>query len=79
MRWTIDNKRLLSCGSDGYILNWDLIKCELLEEVYTPGVSYLDIAISQDGKFVYAVGNDGLIKEIVEGNVIMSYNFEYLL
>ena len=46
-------------------------KGELVHQVETPGVSYLDIALSADGKFTYAVGDDGLIKEISEGIVIL--------
>lgn len=69
MQWTIDDKRLVTCGIDGYILTWDIIKGELMGEIVTPGVCYLDIAVPGDGKVIYAVGDDGLIKEIVDGTV----------
>ncbi|EEB15712.1 conserved hypothetical protein [Pediculus humanus corporis] len=70
VNWTLDNKKLVSCGADGLILFWDMNKGELVHQVETPGVSYLDIALSADGKFTYAVGDDGLIKEISEGIII---------
>ncbi|KAK6624804.1 hypothetical protein RUM44_011668 [Polyplax serrata] len=70
MQWTIDDKRLVTCGIDGYILTWDIIKGELMGEIVTPGVCYLDIAVPGDGKVIYAVGDDGLIKEIVDGTIM---------
>lgn len=70
MIWGHEDKKIVSCGSDGSIMIWDIIKGELIGEVNTPGVCYLDIAMSSDGRNIYAVGNDGRLKEIIGSTVI---------
>ena len=38
-------------------------------EIFTKSCSYNDVAMSNDGKSVYAVGTDMMLKEIVDSQV----------
>ena len=67
--WTPDDKKLLSCGQEGAVYEWDMTIAKRIGEVVNKGISYWDCSITSDGKFIYAVGNDGLLKEITESNV----------
>lgn len=67
--WTPDDKKLVSCGQEGAVYEWDMTFAKRIGEVVNKGISYSDCNITSDGKFIYAVGNDGLLKEITESNV----------
>lgn len=45
-----------------------------MNDVITKHCEYLGLATTQDGKMVYGVGTDGLLKEINNGEVGHSLN-----
>lgn len=71
LKWTLEDKKLVSCGSDGAIYEWDIITGKKMNEIITHGVSYWDCSVTSDGKFIYVVGDDGFLKEINGSRVII--------
>lgn len=69
MVWSSDDKTLVSCSEDGSVIEWNIVLGKKKGEVVTEGISYTDCAISSDGKIIYAVGSDGLLREISESTV----------
>lgn len=67
--WTRDDRKLVSCGVEGAVYEWDLATGNRIGEIVEKGTSFWKCAVTPEGKYVYAVGNDGLLKEITESNV----------
>lgn len=67
--WTPDDRKLVSCGVEGAVYEWDLATGDRIGEIVEKGTSFWECAVTPDGKYVYAVGNDGLLKEITDSNV----------
>ncbi|KAL0279228.1 UNVERIFIED_CONTAM: hypothetical protein PYX00_000834 [Menopon gallinae] len=75
MVWSADDKKLVSCSDDGFVLEWDMVLGKKIGEVHTDGIAYTDCAITSDGKFIYAVGSDGILREITESLIIRTIEF----
>lgn len=67
--WVPNDRSLFSCGSDGAVYEWNMFNGNRIHDVVTKKCEYLGITATQDGKMLYAVGSDGLIKEIHYGEV----------
>ncbi|XP_054279032.1 cilia- and flagella-associated protein 57-like [Macrosteles quadrilineatus] len=68
--WTPDDRSLFSCGSDGAIYEWNTYDGTRANDVITKQCDYMGLATSQDGKLVYGVGSDGLLKEINNAEIL---------
>lgn len=69
MIWTAEDKKLVSCGAEGAIYEWDMTNFKRIGEVVHKDISYWDIALHSSGTLIYAVGSDDLLKEIQSSNV----------
>lgn len=76
--WTPDDRSLFSCGSDGAIYEWNTYDGTRANDVITKQCDYMGLATSQDGKLVYGVGSDGLLKEINNAEVYISGHQLYI-
>ncbi|KAF0306764.1 Cilia- and flagella-associated protein 57 [Amphibalanus amphitrite] len=70
LRWAPSDNRLVSCGMEGAIYEWDLQLCRRCGENVLRGCNYFSTAVSPDAKTIYAVGSDKMIKEVSDSQVI---------
>ena len=67
--WTSDDRKLFSCGTDGALYEWEMYNGQRVGDVITKDCKYTGIASTHDGKMVYGIGTDGLLKEICNAEV----------
>ncbi|CAK4695392.1 unnamed protein product [Aphanomyces euteiches] len=75
--WKNDDRKLVSCGSDGSIFQWDLRSAVKVGEGHThPRCNYSNLCSSTDANLVFATGTDGTLKEIdiVAGTPRLEHN-----
>ncbi|KAJ3214944.1 Cilia- and flagella-associated protein 57 [Dinochytrium kinnereticum] len=63
--WSLDDSRLTSCGLDGNIIDWNLNGLRKEGEVGCRNVLLSSVCFTGDAKVVFAVGSDGVIKDIL--------------
>lgn len=64
-----DDKKLISCGLDGAVYEWDMNNFKRTGEIVNKGISYNDIAVHSNGNTIYAVSSENCVKEIRGSNV----------
>ncbi|KAJ3295034.1 Cilia- and flagella-associated protein 57 [Borealophlyctis nickersoniae] len=67
--WSPDDTRLVTCGIDGAVYDWNVRTLKREGEVVQKGNVFGGAAYTGDMKLVYAVGSDGNIKEIENGHI----------
>jgi WD40 repeat protein len=60
--WNKDDSRLVSAGTDGAVYTWDLTAYKRDSENILKSCSYTSAVCSPDGKTIYAVGSDKMLK-----------------
>jgi WD40 repeat protein len=71
--FTPDDGCLVSAGSDGAVYTWNMKLMKRENEHILKSCSYFDAVCSPNGKVMYAVGNDKMIKEISESIVTKEF------
>ncbi|KAJ3198976.1 Cilia- and flagella-associated protein 57 [Entophlyctis luteolus] len=69
LHWTPDDMLLVSSGSDGAVYSWNVLESKRESEYILKNCSFTSAVCSSDGKSLYAVGNDRLLKEITDSAV----------
>lgn len=72
--WSADDSHITTAGMDGAIYEWRLRDFKRERETVHKGCSYTSVAVSPDGRFTYACGSDGKLKELEEGTVQHEYD-----
>jgi len=67
IRWSADDNKLVSCGMDGAIYEWNMFTYKRDGEFILKSCSYTCVSLSPDCRTIYAVGSDKTIKEIYDG------------
>lgn len=67
--WSDDDSRLVSCGMDGAVYEWDTLTSKRESECVLKTCMYTSIATSPDAKVIFAVGTDSTLKEIQDHHV----------
>lgn len=67
--WNADDSKLISCGTDGAVYEWNLSSGKRETECVLKSCSYYSVTISPDGKCIFAVGSDQTLKEIADSLV----------
>ena len=67
--WSMDDSRLVSCGQDGAVYEWNTLSSKRESESVLKTCSYTSVAMSSDGKIFFAVGTDRTLKEIQDCQV----------
>lgn len=60
--WSSDDTRIISCGMDGKIYDWNARTGKKEWEHDSIGVSFSSVCYSPDSKYVYALASDGVLK-----------------
>lgn len=69
IEWRPDDSRLVSCGMDGAVYEWNTQTAKRESESVLQSCSYTDVAFSADCKTILAVGTDLTLKEIQDCQV----------
>ena len=77
--WSADDNKIVSCGLDGAVYEWDTINGKRIGESVLKSCSYTSVAITPDGKTMFAVGSDKKLKEIADSQVGLSVSFSIFL
>lgn len=67
--WNADDSKLISCGTDGAVYEWNLSTGKRETECVLKSCSYNCVTISPDSKIIFAVGSDQTLKEIADSSV----------
>ena len=67
--WSSDDQRLVTCGVDGAVYEWDALTGRRLAENVLKSCSYNGVALTPDAKTTFAVGSDHTLKEISDSQV----------
>ncbi|XP_053484612.1 cilia- and flagella-associated protein 57 isoform X3 [Ictalurus furcatus] len=68
--WSTDDSRLVSCGMDGAVYEWNALSGQRESESVLKLCSYTGVALSPDTRSILAVGNDCTLKEIQDCQVL---------
>ncbi|XP_067892983.1 cilia- and flagella-associated protein 57 isoform X2 [Heterodontus francisci] len=68
--WNLDDSKLISCGMDGAVYEWNTLTGKRESECVLKTCSYADLCISPDSKTIFAVGSDRTLKEITDSQII---------
>lgn len=72
--WTSDDTRIVTCGVDGAVYEWDVLTGLRLAENVLKLCSYTGVALSPDAKTTFAVGSDHTLKEISDSQVSLYFH-----
>ena len=67
--WSQDDTKIISCGMDGAVYEWNVYTGKRDGESVLKSCSYTGVAVSPDGRTTYAVGSDKTLKEICDSQV----------
>ncbi|XP_074640882.1 cilia- and flagella-associated protein 57-like [Tubulanus polymorphus] len=68
--WSNDDAKIISCGMEGAVYEWDPLTGKRVGENVIKSCSYTGVAISPDGKNTFAVGSDKTLKEISDSQIL---------
>ena len=68
--WSADDAKIVSCGMDGAVYEWETSTGKRVGESVLKSCSYTSVAISPDGKKTYAVGSDKTLKEVADSQIL---------
>ncbi|XP_050501847.1 cilia- and flagella-associated protein 57 [Diabrotica virgifera virgifera] len=69
LAWSNDDTILASCGFEGAVYLWDVVKSTRIHETVIKSVQSRGIQLSRDGKNAFVVGHDGHVREYFSSNV----------
>lgn len=69
IEWSLDDSRLVSCGMDGAVYEWNTQTGKRESESVLKSCGYTGVAFSSDCKTFLAVGSDLTLKEIQDCQV----------
>ena len=67
--WSADDSKIVSCGMDGAVYEWDTASGKRIGESVLKSCSYTSVDITPDGKTTFAVGSDKSLKEVADSQV----------
>eukprot|EP00064_Thunnus_orientalis_P003706 superscaffoldBa00000314_g3717 len=70
IEWSLDDSRLVSCGMDGAVYEWNTQTGKRGSESVLKSCSYTDVAFSSDCRTILAVGTDLTLKEIQDCQIL---------
>ncbi|XP_069083885.1 cilia- and flagella-associated protein 57 [Pleurodeles waltl] len=78
--WSADDSKLVSCGMDGAVYEWNTLTGKRETECVLKTCSYTSVTITADAKTIFAVGSDQTLKEISDSQILRelpSYDVVY--
>ncbi|KAJ1543174.1 Cilia- and flagella-associated protein 57 [Cladochytrium tenue] len=63
--WSADDGRLVSCGLDGNVFDWNVRTLRKEAEYNCNGLLFSSVCFSPDSRLIYAVGSNGSIRQLL--------------
>ena len=76
--WSADDSKIVSCGMDGAVYEWETASGKRIGESVLKACSYTGVAVTSDGKTTFAVGSDKTLKEISDSQVCLMIGISYI-
>ena len=70
--WSADDSKIVSCGMDGAVYEWETATGKRVGESVLKSCSYTGVSVTPDGKTTFAVGSDKTLKEISDSQVCLT-------
>ncbi|CAH1775033.1 unnamed protein product [Owenia fusiformis] len=70
VQWSADDSKIISCGMDGAVYEWNSFDGKRVGESVLKSCSYTSVAVTPDGKTTFAVGSDRTLKEIADSQIL---------
>ena len=67
--WSQDDSKIISCGMDGAVYEWNVTSYKREGESVLKSCSYTGVSVSPDSRTTFAVGSDRTLKEICDSQV----------
>ncbi|KAL5113105.1 Cilia and flagella-associated protein 57 [Taenia crassiceps] len=77
--WSTDDNKLISCGMDGAVYEWNPYTGKRVNENVMKSCSYSCVTATEDAKITYAVGSDRKLKEITDSAITLEVESEDML
>ncbi|KNC99492.1 uncharacterized protein SPPG_04888 [Spizellomyces punctatus DAOM BR117] len=77
--WTQDDAYLVSAGADGAVYAWSVAEMKRENEHILKSTAYSCAVVAKDGKTMWAVGSDMMLKEITESTVTIEFESDQAL
>ncbi|PIK39548.1 putative cilia- and flagella-associated protein 57 [Apostichopus japonicus] len=68
--WSSDDSKIISCGMDGAVYEWNSYSGKREGESVLKSCSYTSVTTTPDGKTTFAVGSDRTVKEISDSQIL---------
>ncbi|XP_071508423.1 cilia- and flagella-associated protein 57-like [Diadema antillarum] len=68
--WSSDDSKIISCGMDGAVYEWNAFSGKREGESVLKSCSYTSVTTTPDGKVTFAVGSDRTLKEISDSQIL---------
>ncbi|XP_072275438.1 cilia- and flagella-associated protein 57 [Pyxicephalus adspersus] len=68
--WSLDDSKLVSCGLDGAVYEWNTLTGKRESECVLKSCSYTCVDLLPDSKTIFAVGSDQTLKEISDSQIV---------
>ncbi|BFZ16806.1 hypothetical protein BsWGS_19845 [Bradybaena similaris] len=68
--WSADDSKLISCGMDGAVYEWDAFTGKRTNESVWKTCAYTSVTVTPDAKSTFAVGSDRTLKEIADSQIL---------
>ncbi len=75
--WSSDDSKIVSCGMDGAVYEWDTFTGKRVGESVLKTCSYTSVSTTPDGKTTFAVGSDKTLKEVADSQVSCQIKYRY--
>ncbi|KAF5287488.1 hypothetical protein FQA39_LY04116 [Lamprigera yunnana] len=69
MAWVQNDHKAATCGNEGAVYEWEVSTQKRIAETIVKTCSFTGVVVESTGKYVYSIGSDGLIRQIVESNI----------
>lgn len=68
--WSQDDSKIISCGMDGAVYEWNVTSYKREGESVLKSCSYTGVSVSPDSRTTFAVGSDRTLKEICDSQIL---------
>ena len=68
--WSTDDSKIVSCGMDGAVYEWDSFSGKRVGESVLKSCRYTSVATTPDCKTTFAVGSNKTLKEIADSQIL---------
>ncbi|PNF35437.1 Cilia- and flagella-associated protein 57 [Cryptotermes secundus] len=72
--WTQQDMKLVSCGTEGALYEWDMSSGTRIGEIITKGCIFSSAAATTDGKTSFGTGIDGSLMEVTGSTITQTIN-----